>query len=123
MQWKVEREEQMRWLVLSNLHLDFKNCTTSTAREALIHTLKSERKEHGEFNALNYAVTGRFYKHFDVNEIGNFRIITINSTLLSKDAADIGNLGVCFQELDDLGKRIEEDDKFNIAIMHHSVDC
>ena len=145
----------MRWLVLSDLHLSFKNCTTSAARAALIEVLKRERNEYGdfsfilitgdcmnqhvanleenvkfikeialssgvsennifmcagnhdvdrnnsvrndeiekirksrqlhkvdglehgygEFTALTQAVTGRFYKHFEVNEVGKIRIL------------------------------------------------
>lgn len=32
----------MRWAVLSDLHMNFKNCTTITARDKLIKTLKKE---------------------------------------------------------------------------------
>lgn len=192
----------MRWLVLSDLHLTFKNCTTSTARKALIQTLENEREEYGDFSfilitgdcmnrhvpnlegnikfikeiamacgvsvekifmcagnhdvdrnntvrnaeiekirksgqlnsigdlkegygdftSLTLGVNGRIYKHFQMHEVEDARLIIVDSTLLSKDEKDIGNLGVCFQELYDLGERINNDDKINIVIMHHSVN-
>lgn len=32
----------MRWVVLSDLHMDFNNCTTEIARNKLIEKLKCE---------------------------------------------------------------------------------
>jgi Molybdenum cofactor biosynthesis enzyme len=192
----------MRWVVLSDLHLTFKNCTTSTAREHLLETLEKEKSQYGnfsfilftgdcmyqhtskietdtkyfkqiatacgvptkniilcagnhdvdrnntvrineiknirnsgqlsninnlkpgygEFDTLHKAVTGRFYKHFDLKIVEDCRIITIDSSLLSLDDNDIGKLGVSFQELHELGKQIKSDEKYNIVIMHHGIN-
>ena len=35
----------MKWVVLSDLHMDFKNCTTKTARRELLKVLKKENEE------------------------------------------------------------------------------
>ena len=34
----------MKWVVLSDLHMDFKNCTTKTARRELLKVLKKGRR-------------------------------------------------------------------------------
>ena len=177
----------MRWVVLSDLHLSFENCTTSEARKTLLDTLQQEKEQngeisfilltgdcmnmhiadleseaeyikqiafacgvtsekifmcagnhdvdrnntvrndeiekirtskqlngieklksgYGEFLTLYHAITGRFYKHFNVEDMEECRIITVDSSLLSKDDNDIGKLGVCFQELTKLEEKIK----------------
>jgi hypothetical protein len=35
----------MKWVVLSDLHMDFKNCTTKTARRELLKVLKKKMRK------------------------------------------------------------------------------
>ena len=52
----------------------------------------------------------------------DFRVIEIDSCLLSKDDKDYGNLIVGFSELADLSDQIPKDEKINIVMMHHGVE-
>ena len=65
-------------------------------------------------------ITHRTYDHFSTEIYKNFRIINIDTSLLSLDDNDIGQLSVFFPELAKL--EIEKDDKINIVIMHHGVE-
>ena len=191
----------MKWIVLSDLHMNYKNCTTKTAQEKLLDTLKKEeqrgkisfvlitgdclhqnqgnifeikefilriarvckiKKEkiilcpgnhdinrtnairneaiqkyrdggslpgieicmegYGLFKELYLLLYGKPYMPFDIKKVNDFRIITIDSCLLSKDNMDYGNLAVNFPELFELRKYIEKDNKVNIVIMHHGVE-
>ena len=45
MNWfNYEGENVMKWAVLSDLHMNFKNCTTITARDKLVDALKKENE-------------------------------------------------------------------------------
>lgn len=192
----------MKWIVLSDLHMSFKNCTTQIARNKLIETLKKEKQKgeisfilivgdclhqycgdlheiknfilkiakacgvkkdkvilcpgnhdidrentkrnsaimeyrerdilpdletclegYGRFKELYVLLYGKTYQSFSVKSIKNFRIITIDTCLLSKDDRDYGHLVVNFPQLAELvDRKIEEDDKINILIMHHGVE-
>lgn len=194
----------MKWVVLSDLHMNFKNCTTNTAREHLLDALKTERKKgeisfvlitgdclhqnkgkaheikdfileiaracgirgtkkdkiilcpgnhdidrrntnrngainryrkngivpdieiclegYREFKELYSSIYGDTYKPFAVKNIDDFRIIAIDSCLLSKDDKDYGHLVVNFPDLFDLKDKIVKDRKKNIVIMHHGVE-
>lgn len=191
----------MKWVVLSDLHMQIRSGTTEIAREKLIETLKEEREKgeisfilltgdcmnkhegelekiknfimqiadacgvdnkyificpgnhdidrsnskrkrivnyfrskgtlpkkneylagYGEFNTLFNSVTGRFYKPFSVESINNFKIITVDSCLLSLDDKDSGRLAVFFPDLTNLSQEIKKDDTVNIVIMHHGVE-
>lgn len=190
-----------KWIVLSDLHMQFNNCNTNTARKKLLDALgrekekgditfmlitgdcmhqhkgkldviknyilriadtcgvdqkniflcpgnhdinrnNSERKHyinqyrsnnvlpdldicmggHGEFNALYNSIKGDFYKPFSVDTVENFRVISIDTCLLSIDDKDSGQLAVGFSELSDLCDDIPKDGKINIVIMHHGVE-
>lgn len=191
----------MKWVVLSDLHMDFKNCTTKTARRELLKVLKKENEEgnisfvlitgdclhrnHGDveksrafiqeigkscgvekdriiicpgnhdidrenvirntaitnyrehgvlpevenclvgyvnFRELYSLVYGERYKPFFYKDVDDFRIIEIDSCLLSKDDKDYGKLIVGFSELADLSDKIPKDEKINIVMMHHGVE-
>lgn len=51
------------------------------------------------------------------------RIVKLDSCLLSKDDADIGRLRTCSPRLNEIGRMIKDDDRLNIAFMHHGVGC
>ena len=191
----------MKWVVLSDLHMNFKNCTTKIARKKLIEQLKKENKEgsisfivitgdcfhknkgdtnevsqfilklakscglkkdkiilcpgnhdinrtdknrnemiqkyrdggilpnietclqgYGEFRELYSLVCGKQYQPFAIKTINNFKIISIDSCLVSMDDRDHGQLVVNFNELADLSEKIKKDDKINIVVMHHGVE-
>ena len=192
----------MRWAVLSDLHMNFKNCTTITARNKLIETLKKENDDgeisfvlitgdclhqnkgdvkavaeyikqiadacgigvskvilcpgnhdinrkiklrnaaiktyrnngtlpqletclegYGNFKELYTYLYSDIYEPFSEKIIDNFRIISIDSCILSMDDKDYGNLAVNFTDLAELSEKIRKDtDKTNIVIMHHGVE-
>ncbi len=195
-----ERMYEMKWIVLSDLHMNFKNCTTETARDKLLDALKEEKKKkkidfvlitgdcfhqnkgniqkiknfilkiakvcgikkdkiilcpgnhdinrkdkdrneaieryrengtlpeletclngYGNFKELYSLLYGRSYEPFTIKIIDDFRIISIDSCLLSKDDKDYGHLGVNFSELVALKNKITGN-KNNIVIMHHGVE-
>lgn len=51
-----------------------------------------------------------------------FRIISINTGLLSMDDNDTGKLKVCNEMLTEIGDKILNDDRINILIMHHGTE-
>ena len=192
----------MKWAVLSDLHMNFKNCTTITARDKLVDALKKENadgkisfvlitgdclhqnkgnvkeiadyisriaeaceigvdkvilcpgnhdinrkiksrnvaiktyRKNGTLPELEICLEGyaRFkelytllysdiYAPFSAKIIDDFRIISIDSCLLSMDDRDYGNLAVNFTNLAELAKEMKKDpDKMNIVIMHHGVE-
>ena len=191
----------MKWVVLSDLHMNFKNCTTKIARQKLIEVLKTENKKgaisfilitgdclhrytgdieqikkfilriakacdlkkdrvilcpgnhdidrknaernqaisryrengslpelgvclegYGKFKELYVLLSGKPYQPFQTKNIGEFKIITLDSCLLSMDDKDYGHLTVNFSQLADLRDELERDRKINIVIMHHGVE-
>lgn len=191
----------MKWIVLSDLHMNFKNCTTKIARRKLLETIETENRkgkisfilitgdcfhqyegdiheikdfileiakvcklkkdkiilcpgnhdinredtkrneiikkyrENGDFPDINTCLEGygRFkelyvllygntYQPFTTKNVDTFKIITIDSCLLSMDDKDYGHLAVNFSQLDDLTDEIKKDNKVNIVIMHHGVE-
>ena len=191
----------MKWVVLSDLHMNFKNCTTKIARQKLIETVKAENKKakisfilisgdclhqykgdieeiqnfilkiakacnlrkdrvilcpgnhdidrknaerneairryrengslpeletclegYGKFRELYVLLYGKPYQPFQTKNIGDFKIIALDSCLLSMDDKDYGHLTVNFPQLADLKEEIERDGKINIVIMHHGVE-
>ena len=75
---------------------------------------------YGKFNELYALFYRKKYQPFTIKCIDNFRIISIDSCLLSMDDKDYGHLNVNFPSLCDL--KIEEDDKINIVMMHHGIE-
>lgn len=43
--WTKKEDYEMKWVVLSDLHMDFKNCTTKTARRELLKVLKKKMRK------------------------------------------------------------------------------
>lgn len=191
----------MKWVVLSDLHMNFKNCNTKIAQKKLLEILKTENDKgkisfiiingdcfhqnngdvnevknyitsiakvckikisdvvlcpgnhdidrenkirneaideyrksgtlpsmdtclngYNKFNVFYSMLYGEIYKPFSEKIINSFRILRIDSCLLSKDDQDYGHLTVNFQQLSDWSDKIKGDDKINIAIMHHGVE-
>ena len=78
-----------------------------------------------KFQGLHKTVTRRSYKSYDIIDRRDqkFRIISINSCLLSKDDDDYQKLKVCNDKLEEIGRKIKNDEKLNVLIMHHGIDC
>lgn len=78
-----------------------------------------------KFQALHKSVTKRAYKPYDVitRKDSKFRIVSIDSCLLSKDDQDYQKLKVCNEKLDEIGKKVKDDNILNVLIMHHGIDC
>lgn len=113
-------------LCAGNHDVDIKNRNRNRKIEEIrksgqLYEIGDLEKGYGDFKTFHLGVTGRYYEHFSTKEIGNCRIITIDSTLLSMGKNDIGNLGVCFQDISKLEDEIKPDGKFNIVIMHHGI--
>lgn len=78
-----------------------------------------------KFQKLHKSVTGYDYNPYKVFEPKDtlYRIISLDTSLLSKDKFDSGKLQICNEKLLQLNKRILDDEKINILIMHHDVNC
>lgn len=81
---------------------------------------------HEEFKYLYKTITGKNYESFKCMEYkannNKYRIVSLDSCLLSKDNLDDKQINVCCDKLIDIGKKIKDDDYLNIAIMHHGID-
>lgn len=84
--------------------------------------LSSQANE--KFRILYKAITGKDYESYKVFQGRNkpYRIISINTGLLSVDDRDKEKLRVCDTKLNELGKDIKDDNKLNILIMHHGTE-
>ena len=192
----------MKWVILSDLHMNFKNCNTLTARDRLIEALIKEKtngqisfvlitgdclhqsngdakeissyisqiaeacgidvskvilcpgnhdidrgnkirnaaikmcrtdgtlpkldiclRGYGQFKELYSLLYRDVYVPFSSKVIDDFRIISVDSCLLSMDDRDYGNLVVTFTGLAELSRKIKRDEsKTNIVIVHHGVE-
>lgn len=76
------------------------------------------------FRSLFRAIKKKEYMDFDLIEPKNLplRIVSLNSCLLSKDNEDYQKLRVCAPVLEEISKRIKEDDRLNLLMMHHGLD-
>lgn len=61
----------MKWIVLSDLHMNFKNCTTKIARQKLVDAVKAENRK-GKLSFI--LITGDCLHQYNGNieEIKNF---------------------------------------------------
>lgn len=81
------------------------------------------REEYNIFSALYRNIKGDEYVPFKMFEPEGeeYRIISIDSCLFSKDDNDANNLFVCTPQLMNLSLQIPDDHKLNIVMMHHGV--
>lgn len=81
---------------------------------------------YDRFNLFHKEVTDKKYIDFDVIERINdeikYRIISLNTCLLSIDEQDEGQLRVCCSKLEELANEKYNDDYVNILIMHHGIE-
>lgn len=81
---------------------------------------------HEKFKNMYREITGKKYVSFDVAEVSKdgkkYRIINLDTCLLSKDDEDDGQISIQTNKLFEINKKIKADDYLNIAIMHHGID-
>lgn len=81
---------------------------------------------YDRFSSFYKESTGRKYKDFGVIERSiedsKFRIISVNTCLLSQDDNDKGKLRVCCNKLESVSNDKYNDDCINILIMHHGIE-
>lgn len=81
---------------------------------------------YDRFNLFHQNVTGKKYVDFDVIERSNneikYRIISLNTCLLSIDERDERQLKVCCSKLENMASKIHNDECINILIMHHGIE-
>ena len=80
---------------------------------------------HDRFHIIYKGVTSCNYEAYKVfspkNEL--YRIVSIDSCLLSKDKNDNQKLKVFNERIYEIGKKIKNDNRINFLIMHHGIEC
>jgi len=78
-----------------------------------------------KFQIIVRGVTNHGYSSYQIfaPNNSNYRIISLNSCLLSRDKKDVGKLQLCCDKLIEIESQIRNDNRINILIMHHGVDC
>lgn len=77
----------------------------------------------GGYAKLYKRITGKVFKGNDeCIEKDSYRILNINTSILAGSEYDEGNLSVYCRPLLEECKKIKNDDKINIAFMHHGVE-
>ena len=107
------------------------------ARNSLINEIRENKVDfssnyqtlcgygHDRFQIIHKGVTSCNYEAYKVfspkNEL--FRIISINTCLLSKDKADHQKLRIFNDKVYEIEQKIKNDKRINILIMHHGIEC
>lgn len=80
---------------------------------------------HDRFQLIHKGVTSYEYEAYKVFAPSKelYRIISIDSTLISKDKEDHQKLRVFNDKIFEIGKKIKNDNRVNILIMHHGIEC
>ena len=85
-------------------------------------------KENGteKFSNIYKSITGKEYEPYNiyVDKKMKYRVLSIDTTLLSYRAGDgdSGKLKVCNSKLSEYDKEMQDDEYFNVVIMHHGID-
>lgn len=80
---------------------------------------------HDRFRLLYKGVTSTDYEAYKVfsPRNSNYRIISIDTCFLSKDNEDCHRLRIFNEKISDMEKEIKKDERINILIMHHGIEC
>ncbi len=80
---------------------------------------------HEKFLDIYKAIKPSDYEAYKVFESKkqNYRIISLDTCLTSKDKDDFEQLHICSEKLLELSSKISSDNKLNILIMHHGIEC
>lgn len=107
------------------------------ARNKLINDIRNGKKDfsdnfsvlcgsgHDRFQIIHKGVTSYDYEAYKVFEPRKniYRIISIDSCLISKDNEDNQKLQIFNEKIFAIGKKVKCDKKVNILIMHHGIEC
>lgn len=107
------------------------------ARNELINGIRTGNKDfsenfqtlcgygHDRFQIIHKGITSYDYEAYKVFSPTKefYRIISINSCLISKDKEDCQKLKVFNEKIHEIGKKIKNDKRINILIMHHGIEC
>lgn len=79
---------------------------------------------HDRFQIIHKNITSSEYENYKVfaprKEL--YRIISLDSCLISKDKEDCGKLKIFNEKIKEIEKKIKDDKRINILIMHHGKD-
>ena len=80
---------------------------------------------HDRFQLLYKGVTSTDYEAYKVFSPRNaaYRIVSIDTCLLSKDNEDCHRIRIFNEKINDIEKEIKKDERINILIMHHGIEC
>lgn len=80
---------------------------------------------HEKFFDIYKAIKKRDYEAYKVfdHKKQNYRIISLDTSLTSKDKNDFEQLHICSEKLLKISSKIINDDKLNVLIMHHGIEC
>lgn len=108
----------------------------NTARNSLINEIRENKMDfssnyqilcgygHDRFQIIHKGVTSYNYEVYKIfspkNEL--YRIVSIDTCLLSKDKEDHQKLKVFNEKIHEIGKKIKNDKRVNILIMHHGIE-
>lgn len=78
-----------------------------------------------KFQYIYRGVTNNEYESYKVfcPKDKPYRIISLNSALISKDKTDCQKLKICNEKLAEISRDIKDDERVNILIMHHGIEC
>lgn len=80
---------------------------------------------HDRFQLIHKGITSYEYEAYKIFAPNKelYRIISIDSSLISKDKEDSQKLKVFNDRIFEIGKKIKNDNRINILIMHHGIEC
>lgn len=111
----VNRKDEERNEIISRIRKKKLNISNSDE-------VKLIKEGHEKFKSIYKEITGRKYNSFEVFNESKYRIISLDTCLLSKDNKDAGRISLQTNKLLSLKDKILADDSLNIAIMHHGID-
>lgn len=105
-------------------------------RNDLISNIREEKKDfsenydalceygHDRFQIIHKNMTSSKYENYKVfaPRKESYRIISLDSCLISKDKEDCGKLRIFNEKITEIEKKIKNDKRINILIMHHGKD-
>lgn len=106
---------------------EYRNELISGIRKKRLKIINGDEKKlinagHEKFKSIYKEITGRTYSSFEVFNESKYRVISLDTCLLSKDDRDAGRISLQMNKMLSLKDKIVADDSFNLAIMHHGID-
>lgn len=109
----------------------------NTLRNVLIENIRDGKEDfsksyydlcrygHDRFQIIHKGVTSYNYEPYKIfsPRSEKYRIVSIDSCLVSKDKEDCQNLRVFNEKIYEIGKKLKNDERINLLIMHHGIEC